>query len=69
MILTDGEICDKQNTIDAIVKASTFPMSIIIIGVGNSGFGAMEVLDGDKGLLKGTKSTAIRDLVQFVPYR
>ena len=39
---------DKQDTIDAIVAASGLPLSIIIIGVGDADFAAMEELDADK---------------------
>ena len=38
VILTDGEINDMPQTIDAIVRASNLPLSIIIIGVGNANF-------------------------------
>jgi hypothetical protein len=31
----------------AIVAASTLPLSIIIVGIGNADFSHMEVLDGD----------------------
>ena len=34
VMLTDGEITDFRDTVDAIVAASYVPMSIIIIGVG-----------------------------------
>eukprot|EP01027_Heterolobosea_sp_BB2_P009704 GEZU01014294.1.p1 GENE.GEZU01014294.1~~GEZU01014294.1.p1 ORF type:complete len:479 (+),score=115.69 GEZU01014294.1:68-1438(+) len=35
LIITDGIITDMDNTIDAIVNASSLPLSIIIVGVGN----------------------------------
>ena len=38
LILTDGLINDMQNTVDAIVAASTLPFSIIIVGVGTADF-------------------------------
>ena len=66
LILTDGAISDLANTLDAIVRASVLPMSIIIIGVGGADFGTMEVLDGDGGRLRSAKGTAARDIVQFV---
>uniref|UniRef100_A0A3Q0RU85 Copine-3 n=1 Tax=Amphilophus citrinellus TaxID=61819 RepID=A0A3Q0RU85_AMPCI len=70
LILTDGEITDFDQTRDAIVRASRFPMSIIIVGVGPADFKAMELLDGDNGVLKSTAGEAVtRDIVQFVPYR
>ena len=52
LILTDGQICDENQTIDAIIDASALPMSIIIIGIGNADFSSMDVLDGDGGLLR-----------------
>lgn len=47
LILTDGEIHDMQASIDAIVAASHLPLSIIIVGIGNSDFGNMNKLDND----------------------
>ncbi|KAM3833846.1 copine-1 [Diretmus argenteus] len=70
LILTDGEITDFDQTKDAIVRASRLPLSIIIVGVGPADFKAMELLDGDEGVLKSTAGEPIsRDIVQFVPYR
>ena len=68
LILTDGAITDMQQTIDAIVDASYSALSIIIIGVGNADFSAMDDLDCDDGLLRSSSGrTAQRDIVQFVP--
>ena len=47
MILTDGIIIDQQRTINAIVYDSFFPLSIIIIGIGNDHFREMIQLDED----------------------
>ncbi len=69
LIITDGEITDLDETKAAIVEASLLPMSIIIIGVGNADFRAMEHLDADRGLLKAGGRTAVRDIVQFVELR
>uniref|UniRef100_UPI00398E630C copine-3-like n=1 Tax=Pristiophorus japonicus TaxID=55135 RepID=UPI00398E630C len=70
LIITDGVITDLDNTRQAIVNASKLPMSIIIIGVGGADFSAMEFLDGDDGVLRSpTGEVAIRDIVQFVPFR
>ncbi|KYQ93593.1 phospholipid-binding protein [Tieghemostelium lacteum] len=70
LIITDGEILDMDNTIDAIVEASILPFSIVIVGVGNANFDNMNQLDGDGGLLKSTRGQrAERDIVQFVPMR
>ena len=34
---------DKNSTIKSIIQAAKFPLSIIIVGVGNDDFKAMEV--------------------------
>jgi hypothetical protein len=69
MILTDGVIDDLQDTIDILVEASTLPLSVIIIGIGNEDFTKMEILDGDEVPLKARNGKIReRDLVQFVPF-
>lgn len=47
LLITDGIINDMMPTIDEIVRASDLPLSIIIVGVGNSDFGSMDKLDAD----------------------
>ncbi|XP_041047885.1 copine-2 [Carcharodon carcharias] len=70
LIITDGVISDMDETRHAIVQAAKLPMSIIIIGVGNADFAAMEFLDGDNRVLRSyTGEEATRDIVQFVPFR
>lgn len=48
LMLTDGVISDMQDTQRAIIHASRLPMSIIIVGVGDANFSAMNVLDADE---------------------
>ncbi|CAH8465679.1 unnamed protein product [Schistosoma mattheei] len=69
LILTDGIISDLPQTKAAIVNASSLPLSIIIVGVGPANFDEMEELDGDEVRLSSRGKTAIRDIVQFVPFR
>lgn len=70
LIITDGVISDMDETRHAVVQASKLPMSIIIVGVGNADFAAMEFLDGDSRVLRShTGEEAVRDIVQFVPFR
>eukprot|EP00184_Porphyridium_aerugineum_P005642 CAMPEP_0184696688 /NCGR_PEP_ID=MMETSP0313-20130426/3901_1 /TAXON_ID=2792 /ORGANISM="Porphyridium aerugineum, Strain SAG 1380-2" /LENGTH=834 /DNA_ID=CAMNT_0027155369 /DNA_START=87 /DNA_END=2591 /DNA_ORIENTATION=- len=69
LLITDGVLNDMDETINAIVTASSLGLSIIIVGVGSADFTAMEVLDGDKQRLHGTAGFVERDIVQFVPYR
>ena len=71
LIITDGEITDMDDTINAIVAADDAPLSIVIVGVGKgSDFVAMDTLDGDNEPLKNSSGRVTRrDLVQFVPMR
>ena len=69
LLLTDGVITDMREAKLAIIRASALPMSLIIIGVGAADFTAMNELDSDdKKLTVGTQ-VAVRDIVQFVPFR
>ncbi|KAG4070827.1 hypothetical protein HA402_011053 [Bradysia odoriphaga] len=67
LIITDGIISDMHPTIRAIINASKLPISIIIVGVGNADFGAMDELDADEKRLNLDGQFADRDIVQFVP--
>ena len=69
LICTDGEITDMDDTISAIIDASTSPLSIIIVGVGHADFNKMELLDSDGKALMINGKYASRDIVQFVPMR
>ncbi|XP_050535991.1 copine-8-like isoform X2 [Daktulosphaira vitifoliae] len=69
LIITDGVITDMHQTKQAIIKASTLPLSIIIVGVGNADFQSMEELDGDTVTLEINGVRAARDIVQFVPFK
>lgn len=56
-------------TKELIVQLSELPCSIIIVGVGNADFTAMEELDGDDGVLRdSTGRRCLRDIVQFVEF-
>lgn len=58
-----------DKTTDLLVQASTLPLSVIIVGVGNADFSNMNKLDGDGGLYGSNGVRAMRDIVQFVPFR
>jgi hypothetical protein len=62
LILTDGEVTDIEQTKRAIRAASDAPLSIVIVGIGNANFGAMQDLDDFQDDSPG------RDIVQFVPF-
>lgn len=69
MILTDGLINDMEETRNALVQASEYPLSVIIIGIGNADFGNMTELDGDVLPVTNKKEEKVkRDIVQFVPF-
>lgn len=69
LIITDGIITDMPQTCEAIVNAASLPLSIIIVGVGDADFEAMNILDGDDVRLSSRGRYAERDIVQFVPMR
>ncbi|KAK8893481.1 hypothetical protein M9Y10_021903 [Tritrichomonas musculus] len=70
MILTDGIINDMRETTDAIVDATDAPLSIIIVGIGDTNFDAMDELDADDVPLRSSRGKVMsRDIVQFVPFR
>jgi uncharacterized protein with GYD domain len=52
LILTDGAIHDMKETKDLIVEASGYPLSIIIVGIGDADFSNMIQLDGDETILR-----------------
>jgi hypothetical protein len=60
-----------QMTIDEIVRGTSLPISIIIVGVGNEDFSSMDVLDADDEPLysRKYKKKMERDIVQFVPFQ
>ncbi|CAI8052267.1 Copine-1 [Geodia barretti] len=69
LLLTDGVLSDMMETKMALINASSYPMSVIIVGVGGADFSAMDELDSDDKLLRVGAITAERDICQFVPFR
>ncbi len=70
LIITDGIINDFQETVDEIVRGTSLPLSILIVGVGEDDFKEMEDLDADVKPLYSQKFKKFmeRDIVQFVPF-
>ena len=63
LFLTDGNIHDLRETVDCMVKCSNFPLSIIIVGIGDGDFSSMEFLDGDDIMMvDGQGQEAKRDI-------
>ena len=70
LIITDGIINDWRRTADAIVNASVLPLSIVIVGVGDANFDAMERLDADDNPLRHSRTGKVMEqcIVKFVPF-
>ncbi|CAG8797638.1 7396_t:CDS:1, partial [Racocetra persica] len=66
LIITDGIISDLDNTIEAIMDATIYPLSIVIVGVGNSNFSNMKLLDDQLLKRKWDSNLHPRDIVHFV---
>jgi len=45
VIIADGQVSDRERTEAAIVRASHYPISIVVVGVGDGPFGLMEDWD------------------------
>lgn len=63
LIVTDGAVSDVQATAECLNRVSTSPLSVVIVGVGNEDFKAMQFLD-DCSDRSGT-----RDIAQFVAFK
>ena len=63
--MTDGAISDLEKTKDEIVRSSSLPLSVIIIGVGTEDFDSMIALDADKEPIYSSSynTYAARDMV------
>ncbi|CAG8747261.1 15318_t:CDS:1, partial [Racocetra fulgida] len=66
LIITDGIISDLDNTIEAIMDATIYPLSIVIVGVGNANFGNMKLLADQLLKRKWDSNLRPRDIVHFV---
>ena len=69
LLVTDGDFSDFPQVANLICSAADLPLSIVIVGVGNSRFVKLERLDGDNTPLCSTDGTpCARDIVQFVQF-
>ncbi|KAL8489854.1 hypothetical protein ACS0TY_025657 [Phlomoides rotata] len=65
----DGVLSDLQETINSLVRVSDLPLSILIVGVGNADFKAVEILDASHRLESKSGRIETRYIVQFVLMR
>ena len=69
LLIIDGDSFDMQSTINSIVDANDKPLSIIIVGVGNSNFSNCRKFDADdEPLVHSNGKKMTRDIVQFVRF-
>uniref|UniRef100_A0A8R1TUF6 VWFA domain-containing protein n=1 Tax=Onchocerca volvulus TaxID=6282 RepID=A0A8R1TUF6_ONCVO len=67
LIVTDGCVTNSKRTVNAIVDCAELPISIVIVGVGNQDFSAMQCLLSPT--LKSSEGRLLRrEIVTFVPY-
>ena len=59
LLLTDGAVKDVEATRQALASVADAPLSIVIVGIGNADFNAMQFLDD---------LSINRDIVQFVKF-
>jgi len=60
LILTDGSVSDPAATAEVLREASAAPISVVMVGIGNTDFSAMQFLDDS--------SSGDTDIAQFVPF-
>lgn len=60
LILTDGSVSDPAATAQVLQQIRNAPLSVVIVGVGNADFGAMQFLDD--------ASSGDKDIAQFVSF-
>lgn len=63
LIVSDGAVSDVNATAACLSKISDSPMSVVIVGVGNADFTAMQFLDDVNAAANGK-----RDIAQFVAF-
>lgn len=56
ILLTDGSIDDYNDTVDQIIEASSLPLSIVLVGLGEGDFSLLKKLDQDNELLISAKT-------------
>lgn len=69
VILTQGDLDDFEDFKEQLVRASNLPFSVVIVGVGDTGFPQLTTADCDRSLMKSASGHfEERDFVQRVIY-
>jgi len=74
LILTDGEILDPLEAADEIVLASNYPVSFVVVGIGDADFSWFQNLDNEVGQLQRLQNRKVPDtyferkMVHFVRF-
>ena len=69
LLLTDGLIDDMNNAIDILIESSNYPISVIIIGIGEENFDKMEFFNLDSFPIISRKNIKrIRNSVKFLNF-
>ncbi|KAL7551847.1 hypothetical protein ACHAWF_015046 [Thalassiosira exigua] len=63
LLLTDGAVTDVEATKQTLASVADAPLSIVIVGIGNADFSAMQFLDDFE-----RRNSLNRDIVQFVQF-
>ncbi len=74
-LFVHNNIHDLDATINALIKANDYPLSIVVIGIGSSDFATFNYLDSEPDSLNQKTQfrqylddNHLRDILQFVPY-
>ena len=69
LLLTDGLIDDMNNAIDILIESSNYPISVIIVGIGDENFDQMEFFNQDSFPMISRKNIKrIRCSVKFLNF-
>ena len=66
LLITDGGLTDFIQTKQVLVRLSSLPVSVVLVGVGHGDMTSLVQLDSDRARLCSGDTQAARDIVQFV---
>ena len=66
ILVSDGDVCDLDATLNQILRANSLPVSLIIIGVGQEKMELNRTVFETKFLRKNSQGGFVRDFVRFL---